>query len=185
MTSLGVLTREAAFATDHPPQSLSAFRLTALDPPALETPINWAAFALRCAACDGQHFQVGSFPIFAPDPSPFYEVLPGQRVDRPPHRLKCAGCGAIETVLDVRKHGYDGRLNGGAAYESGVVGEEFTDSLFRIIVTPHYNISLEELTELAPQAGPGMTASDLFDWFNIIGKPVGAAAEFEWSYECA
>ena len=123
--------------------------------------------------------------MVAPDPSPYYAIPPGQTLERPPHRLRCAGCGSTDVIFDARTDGYDGRLNGGAAYESGETGEAFTQATYEVIAMPTYNISLEELTELAPMAGPAANPADLFDWFNLVGKPDGDAPPFEWSYECA
>ncbi|HZZ89493.1 MAG TPA: hypothetical protein VFE13_14275 [Caulobacteraceae bacterium] len=177
-------------ATNSPPTSFSRFKLAAVDPPPAKEPVRYAAFALNCASCNGGQFHVGSFPVIAPDPSPYYKVAPGQTIDRPPHRLRCAGCGATEVIFDTRSDGYDGKLNGGGRYESGEAGETFTDAPYEVIAYAVYNIGLEELEELAPRAGPDAKPSDLFDWFNLLALPVGSGTAwdsevaFEWDYRC-
>ena len=46
-----------------------------------------------------------------------------------------------------------------------------------------YNIELEELKELAQEAG--VNASDFFDVIAIFGSKVGIGDDIELSYECA
>jgi hypothetical protein len=90
----------------------------------------------------------------------------------------------VGTIFDARTDGYDGILNGGGPYESEKGEHRFTDVICKVVLSPTYNIEVEELQELAAGAGPHVKATDLFDWINIIATlPDGEP--FEVDYECA
>jgi hypothetical protein len=141
-------------------------------------------YAVSCKACGNDSFHVGWFPLATPDPSPYFEVLPGEIIERPPHRLRCAGCNTVETIFDARADGYDGLLNGGCGYESGEVDETFTPAPHRVVVSPVYNIELSELEALAHEIGK-IKPTDLFDAVAIAATPVGGGPTIELGYECA
>ncbi len=186
MSELGKLEPAAELAAANPPKSFSAFALKPLPPQAQpDMPLlPWVNFAVSCKSCGSDDFRLGSFVAVAPDPSPYPRVAPGQKLLRPPHRLKCERCGATDTIFDARTDGYDGILCGGGPYESGETGERFTDVVCKIEAQATYNIDLDELNELAAQAGPAVKATDLFDWINIIATaPDGEKLEVD--YECA
>lgn len=172
----------AAEAERTPPSCLSEFGHTAiaLEPGDLDIAID---FRLRCQTCPSEIFEISSFPLTAPDPSPYFEVEPGQTLHRPPHTLKCISCGTERALFDIRTQGYDGVLNGGGAYESGSDGKAFIPGHFRIVVGFIYNTELDELSEFA--SGAKVAVSDLFDLISIRGIAVGSAQSIELSYECA
>lgn len=176
MTALGP---SAALAAREPPSCLSAFRLTRIAPYNSIT----AEFAVACKTCGQATFQISGFPKVAPDPSPYYQIAPGETLWRPPHSLKCTGCGTAATVFDARKNGYDGVLNGGCAYESGDQGEAFVPGVFKVKISATYNIDLDELTGLAREAK--VRPPDLFDWLVIHGDAADGGKAFELGYECA
>ena len=141
-------------------------------------------FAVGCKSCGGDDFRLGSYVEVVPDPSPYPQKAPGQKMLRPPHRLKCEGCGAVGTIFDARTDGYDGILNGGGPYPSGTGDERFTDVVCKIVVGATYNIELEELQDLAASAEPPVKATDLFDWINIIAT-TDEGGRMELDYQCA
>jgi hypothetical protein len=181
----GTPSTEAALATREPPASFSAFKLEPIVPEPGPDHVNNAFFAVRCKTCGEDDFHFGSFPAVAPDPSPQYGVEPGGIWRRPPHRLRCAHCGATGSIFDTRTDGYDGILNGGGPYDSGSTGEVFGDAPAKVEVFATYNILLDELKELAAAAGQGVKPTDLFDWFNIVVTPNDGSKPFELDYECA
>ena len=140
-------------------------------------------FALKCHTCAADTFQILAFPLVAPDPSPYSGIEAGQTFFRPPHRLRCTTCGTEGPLFDVRTQGYDGVLNGGCTYESGDKDESSIPGDFRIVVSVFYNIEIEELKEIAREAG--VNVSDLFDAIAIFGSKVGIGDDIELSYECA
>ena len=140
-------------------------------------------FELKCLRCAADTFQILAFPLVAPDPSPYFGIEAGQTLFRPPHRLRCMFCGTEGPLFDAITQGYDGVLNGGCAYESGNEGESSIPGDFRMIVSVFYNVELEELRELAREAG--VNAPDLFDWIVIFGSQAGIGDDIELSYECA
>jgi len=185
MREAGTWTAEAKRAAGDPPASLSAFALTAIAPDNGPEPLSSASFGIGCKSCGRDEFEVASFPVVAPDPSPYYGLAPGDIFLRPPHRLRCSHCGNAGTIFDARTDGYDGILGGGCAYESGSEGEDFAAGPFKVIVSATYNVEGSELDELAASAGGGAKATDLFDWLTIIATPVGGGSPLELSYECA
>ena len=177
----GVLDLEAAEAARDPPRSFSAFAVTPLAPPEGDDRLIMVHFAIACKTCGHDAFYVGAHPLVAP--------ADGGALDetnlRPPHRLKCANCGATGMLFDPNTDGYNGILCGGSDQPSGQVGEIFTPTAMNTYVAPTYNVYLPELTELAAQAGGGVKPSDLFDWINIIQAAPGADAyALELDYEC-
>ena len=147
--------------------------------------VPWMFFEVRCKACGSDEHRLGSYVEIAPDPSPYPRAAPGEKILRPPHRLKCERCEATDTIFDARTDGYDGVLCGGGPYESGQTGERFTDIVCRIAVGATYNIELEELRELAAGAKSDVKATDLFDWINIVATPLEGGKPLELDYECA
>lgn len=186
MSEPGKLLPAAELAAKEPPKSFSSFTLTPETPVAQKGMdyLPWITFQVSCKACGGDDFQLGSYVEIVPDPSPNAHETPGQKLLRPPHRLKCEQCGATETIFDARTDGYDGILNGGGPYKSGEGGEQFSDVVCKMVVAATYNIDLDELEELAASAGEGVKATDLFDWVNIIATDAGGE-ELELDYECA
>ncbi len=181
-TPAGVLDLEAALAATDPPRSFSAFALTPLEPPPGDDRLEIVHFAVACKSCGGDAFHIGAHPIVAP--------ADGGAMDRanlrPPHRLRCARCGATGMLFDPDKDGYNGVLCGGSDQPSGTGGEIFTPTPMKTYVAPTYNVYLPELQELAAQAGGGVKPSDLFDWINIIqADPPGDTYALELDYECA
>ena len=172
----------AAEAERTPPSCLSGFGNTPipLAPGGLDIAID---FKLRCQNCPSDIFQSSAFPLVAPDPSPYFEVQPGQTLYRPPHFLTCTSCGTERPLFDVRTQGYDGVLNGGGAYESGTEGKAFISRHFHVVVGFIYNIELGELRDLASEAR--VAVSDLFDGISIVGTATDGAENVELSYECA
>lgn len=172
----------AAEAEKTPPHVVANFRSIALPmvPGALDVVVD---FQLACLACSAETFHISAFPVVAPNPSPYFDVQPGETLYRPPHNLKCVLCGAEASLFDVRTQGYDGVLNGGGTYESGTEGKAFMPGLFHIVVSLAYNAELAELRELADEAS--VRASDLFDWIAIHGKATDGGQNIELSYECA
>jgi len=126
---------------------------------------------------------MGSFPLIAPDPSPYYEVAPGQVLLRPPHQAKCINCGAGGQVFDPRTDGYDAVLNQCSAYECGDDGEDFATTAFRVTVSITFNVDLSELREYAAEAD--VEVVDLFDWITVQGESENPEIRFEQGYECA
>ena len=165
-----------------PPSCLAGFRCVVRPSPEAGA-ASTIDFALACARCSSDSFRLFGFPLEAPDPSPYYGVQPGQRFFRPPHRLDCTRCGYGALLFDVRTQGYDGVLNGGGPYESGTSDENAVPGEFRIVVGVTYNIALDELAELADEAGVG--TADLFDWIKIVGISPHDGKEVRFSYECA
>lgn len=185
MRDVGKWTAEAARAANDPPSSLSAFVVTPIVPNEGPEPLLWVSFSVACKSCGDGKFEVSSFPVIAPDPSPFHGVAPGDALLRPPHRLRCARCGSTGTIFDARTDGYDGVLNGGCAYESGIDGEAFAAGPFEVIVTLSYNVEASELEELARSEGGEKKATDLFDGLSITATSVSGEPAFEFPYECA
>lgn len=142
-----------------------------------------AEFTLRCKACQHDVFRILAFPTIVPDPSPYYDLSPGDILQRPPHRLRCTSCSAEAPLFDVRVNGYDGALGHGTAYESGEEGEAAIPGEHTVVVAFLYNIELDELQEIA--AGANLQPSDLFDAINIIGTPAGNGEAVHLDYECA
>jgi hypothetical protein len=178
----GVLVPIATLAANDPPRSLAAFALTPLQPPPGPHGLGMVHFAIACKTCGRDAFHVGAFPVVS--------LADGGTLDhtnlRPPHRLKCAGCGATHMLFDPEKDGYNGVLAGGSDQSSGAGEEIFTPDALKTYVAPTYNIELWELKELADQAGGGVKPSDLFDWINIIqAEPPGETYNLELDYECA
>ena len=177
----GVLDREAALAAREPPRSFAAFALTPLVPPEGAKPLNIVHFAIACKACGHDAFRLGAHLVSRPpDDQPVHE-----RALRPPHRLKCANCAAVEMLFDPRTDGHDGIL--GLAGEAPSAGEEaFLAVAMKTYVAATYNIQLSELQEIAAEVGNGVKPSDLFDWINIIQSEPDADSYFlELDYECA
>lgn len=175
-------TQAAAEAVRMPPSCLSAFNFEAL--PLEEGGWDFeVTFSLTCKACASSTFVIFGFPLVAPDPSPYYMVQPGETNHRPPHKLKCASCGAEGQLFDVRTQGYDGVLNGGCSYESGTDGEAAIPGEFRVVVQVLYQAELDELAEFAREAN--VNVSDLFDGLTIVGTSVGGGESIFLAYECA
>ena len=185
MRGVGKGTVEAARAADDPPKSLAAFSVTPIKPDDGPTPLPWVSFNVGCKSCGHQEFEIASFPIIAPDPSPYYGVASGDTLLRPPHRMKCSCCGSVGTIFDARTDGYDGILNGGCPYESGADGEDFTLRPFKVIVAVTYNIEISELEELASSAQAEIKATDLFDNLSITATCPSGGQPLEFIYECA
>jgi hypothetical protein len=171
----GALSQAAVLAAHGPPRSFAAFSLTPVTPPPGPRILPIVYFEVRCRSCGQDQFHVGSFPA---------TELGADSWPLPPHSLKCAACGAAGPVFDPRKDGYDGILCGGCPCEVGESGEAFTPGAFKMHVAATYNIPLDELRELAEEAGGGVKPADLFDWINIIGEAVGEGENFEYDYEC-
>ena len=185
MGEVGIMTPAAELAAREPPNSLSAFRLVVQSPIGRAKAQHWVDFAVSCKSCGRGDFNVGWFPLVAPDPSPYFDTKPGEALQRPPHRLRCVHCETVGTIFDPRVDGYDGIACGGCAYPSGTTGEQFTGEPFNIVVCLTYNFELAELLECAQEAGPTVKAADLFDWLTIIATPVDGGSKLELSYECA
>jgi len=180
----GTLSDAAQLAADAPPRSFASFAVRPLKPPPGQDILPIVYFAVRCASCDNDAFHIGSYPMAAAGPSVGSDVPPEEAPPCPPHRLRCAGCGGVGSIFDPATDGYDGILCGGRSYQKGE-REVFTGGAFNLHVTAVYNIGLPELQDLAAQAGGGVKPSDLFDWFNIFGTPVGDDEFFQADYECA
>jgi|HubBroStandDraft_2_1064218.scaffolds.fasta_scaffold112296_2 hypothetical protein len=184
MSEPGLLYEAPELAASDPPRSFSAFALTPLPPVAQQGMkyLPWISFAVRCKACGGDDFRLGS--RIEADPELSRQAPSNPTLLRPPHRLKCESCGAIETVFDPQTDGYDGVLSGGAGRQAVQGEERFTKAVCKIELGATYNIDLEELKSLAAAAGPPVKATDLFDWINIIATaPDGEPLEVD--YECA
>ena len=176
----------AVYAIDEPPNCIKEFKATPKDPEQEDRPSAFLTFELGCSRCGAGEFQLTAFPLVAPDPSPYYGVSPGETLQRPPHRLECSSCGHSSVLFDLRRHGYDGVLGHGSGYETGGEGEEevpLPEGPFSIEVTFGFSIEMDELREIAEEAG--ISPSDLFDWITITGKPANDGIEFELDYECA
>ena len=106
----GTLYEAPELAASDPPRSFSAFALTPLPPVAQQGMkyLPWISFAVRCKACGGDDFRLGS--RIEADPELSRQAPSNPTLLRPPHRLKCESCGAIETVFDPQTDGYDGVL---------------------------------------------------------------------------
>lgn len=175
-------TPAAVEAVRKPPSCLSGFTSVAF--PVQDDGLDLAVdFALTCTPCGANGFQILAFPKVVPDPSPYSAIEPGQTLFRPPHRLKCTSCGHVHDLFDIRTQGYDGILNGGGSYESGTDGESPIPGSFSVVVSVCYNVELDELSELAEEAG--VNPSDLFDWLTISGTSFSGGENVELSYECA
>ncbi len=140
-------------------------------------------YSLTCEACGSERFAVSAHPVIVPDPSPYHALTPGDTLQRPPHRARCAECGHIAALFDPRRQGYDGVLGHGSGYECGDEGEAFLDGPYRLAVSLTYNAEAEELVEIAEEAD--VKPADLFDWIAIAGKPIEDAEPIDWDYECA
>lgn len=174
-------TPAAIEATKTPPSCLSSFSLNTLPLKSGDLGLG-VEFALACKNCSTSTFRIFGFPIVAPTPSPYYGVEAGETFFRPPHKMECVSCGAEGALFDVRVQGYDGVLNGGGSYESGINDEQAVPGQFSVVVTVSYNIELDELRELAEEAS--VNPSDLFDWITITGVSTRVGT-IEFSYECA
>jgi hypothetical protein len=186
MSDPGKLLPAAQLAASQPPKSFSSFALSPQTPEAQAGMdyLPWVTFEVSCKSCGGDDFRLGSYVEVVPDPSPYPHKAPGQKMLRPPHRLKCERCDAAGTIFDARTDGYDGILNGGGSHQSGESGERFADVVCKIVVGATYNIDLQELQDLATAAGPHVKATDLFDWINIVATSPTAGL-LELDYECA
>ena len=176
-------TPEAAYVAERPPTHLNMFILTALSPEAEQDDTNIVRFNVSCKICGRDTFRIFSFPLIAPNPSPYYLIKPGETIRRPPHSLECVGCATKSCIFDARRDGYDGVLNGDCSYESGEDGEAAISGEFRVTISLAYNTELSELIESANSAA--VAPSDLFDWFAIEGKSIGGGELFAEDYECA
>lgn len=185
MGNVGRWTVEAARAANDPPRSLSDFSVTPITPDDGAENLARVNFGLACKSCGYGAFELGSFPVVAPDPSPYYGVAAGEALLRPPHRAKCVRCNSVGLIFDARTDGYDGVLNGGCAYESGSEGEEFFPGPYEVTVCVTYNIGASELDELASSARAETKATDLFDSLSIIATSVVGGPNLELDYECA
>ncbi len=169
-------------AIDGAPLSLMALRTVRLpseggaDKPAI------VRYSVSCANCGADQFRISGFTT--PRPTGFLSFLTRQaRVVGPPHDLKCLGCAKDARIFDARTDGYDGILNGGSAYVSGEDAKVLLDQRVNVAVTLTYNLNLDELTQLAADAG--VQPCDLFDWITIECEPMDGARSFDFSYECA
>jgi hypothetical protein len=184
MRPVGTHTAIAEQAAADPPKSFLAFRLTEILQEAGGGCRHWVEFDVSCKACGHDTFHVGWFPLVGPDPSPYYDVLPGEIVRRPPHRLRCSACGVVGTIFDARTDGHDGLVGGGCAYKSGEAGEVFTEVAYQVAASPTYNAELSELEDM-PLEVSTVKPTDLFDCLTIVATPVGGGLPIELSYECA
>ena len=185
MNEPGKLLAAPELAASDPPTSFSSFAL-APKPPEAQPGMDWLPwvfFDVSCRACGSPDLRLGSFVEAVTDASASPHAKPGEKLLRPPHRLKCEPCGATGTIFDARTDGYDGILNDGGPYKSGATGERFSDVVCKIVVGATYNIDLTELEELAAKAGAGVKATDLFDWINIIAT-TDDGGRLELDYEC-
>jgi hypothetical protein len=173
-------TPEAAEAIANPPSCIAGFRHKPLAAGTLDRA---AEFALACANCGGEAFQILVYPLLVPEPSPYFGLNPGDTLNRPPHRLRCTSCATEASLFDARNQGYDGVLNGGCAYESGDKTESPIPGEFKVIASFLYNVELAELEELATEAN--VKPSDIFDAFAIVGTSVSGGPEVELNHECA
>ena len=180
MNELSELSPAALDALAHPPSCLANFARTAK--PGAE-PI-FVDFALGCRSCAGEAFQVFSFPKVVPDPSPYYGLEAGEVLQRPPHRLRCAGCGSDGVTFDPRKHGFDAVLNDFSSYECGDEGEEAAPGLYRVTAGFAYNNDFEE--NQTDARDKGVQASDLFDAFRLVCEPIDdEGSRIDLEYELA
>jgi hypothetical protein len=170
-------TPEALEAVRQPPSCISGFDYTS------EAISIAAEFALRCKNCQHNVFRILAFPMRVPDPSPYYDLSPGEMLHRPPHRLRCTSCGAEAPLFDIRKDGYDGVFGNATGYESGEEGEAPIPGEHNVVVAFLYNIELTELRQLAAEAN--VNPSDLFDSFNVVGTPASSREPVHLDYECA
>ena len=171
----------AVQAVEAPPSCLDGFGFS-VSPVDLEY-AHCIEFDLKCRMCGADVFHVLGYPIVVPDPSPYYAMEPGTVMWRPPHRLRCDGCGKTEPLFDARKNGYDAVVNNFSGYESGDEGEEVVRGTYRVHVTFAYNAELSELEESATEAK--VKIADLFDWFTITCRDTNSGDVFELDYECA
>src|SRR5579862_600008 len=66
-------TPAAAEAERAPPSCIRGFKHSAV--PLEVGDLNLAVdFRLACSACSAEHFQISSFPLVAPNPSPYYQI---------------------------------------------------------------------------------------------------------------
>jgi hypothetical protein len=140
-------------------------------------------FRLACKQCGGGTFRILSHPLIAPEPSPYFEVAPGEVIYRSPHRAECVRCGEVGSIFDGRSDGYDGVLNGGCSYETGAGDMVSRSAECAVTVSLTYNCDLAELREFAVEAG--VHPADLFDWIAIVGQPTDGGVGFAVDYECA
>jgi hypothetical protein len=178
---MGSWSETAAVAALSHPKCLRAFDLEVVPPTADESIT--IDYQLRCRSCGGSTFWLGSFPLIAPDPSPYSGLAPGEVFLRPPHRANCVNCGVIEQIFDPRVDGYDAILNDVSGYECGDEGETFAPSAFQVMVSLTFNAELSELREYATEAG--VEVVDLFDWIAVQGDTGNPSVRFEEGYECA
>src|SRR5579862_2279116 len=94
-TAPGVLGQEAACAAADPPRSFSRFALTPQVPPDGTYQLQIIYFAIGCKTCGSDAFHLGAFPTTAPRGWDAAD----EAILRPPHRLKCAGCGDTQMLF--------------------------------------------------------------------------------------
>jgi hypothetical protein len=172
---------EVELAAQEPARSLSAFALEYQPPPSGPKYLEIAYFAVSCRSCGNDAFHLGAHPTSPP--------TSWANADRaillPPHRLKCARCGATEMLFNPKTDGYNAILCGVSDLRPGGPEEMFSPTPLKTYVTSSYNIDLDELQELADQAGNGVRPPDLFDWINIIQSTPEEDYHLELDYGCA
>lgn len=174
----------AAFAILNPPGCIAAFVKKPVERQGDSEII--ARFELACAKCSSSKLKIMCFPVTVTEAGKYADMNVGDILERNPHHVVCVQCGERHLVFDASKHGYDGALGHGSAYEQGE-GEEkpiaCSAESYLVDVLFTYNINFEELRTIANDKN--LQPQDLFDWFHIIAIAADGTELKDINYECA
>ena len=159
----------------NPPRCLARHNASALiSAPGFENVFNeLALFRIKCKCGAGKLRIVGY-----PDPDAGLLC---------PHQLECLSCGGVETLFDIREHGYDAEFKNGCysmvgSGQSSIHACRCGGDLFEIVVGVSYQI--EPIEDLGEEAVAHI--EDFFDGYSLEARCTGCGInESISSYECA
>lgn len=186
-----IWTAIAQEAVTTPPSCLHGFTYSVVEPE-LESEdeiSETVEFEIACKHCGSDEFYVGGFVVDLEAGKSFFGKRKYETVLAPPHNLKCAGCGHVETLLDPEQHGYEATLGEESTCHTGTPGEdeeEYTDEPLNVHFAVSYSDSEENEEALRAEAAQVVKpVSNLFDEATITGYDEEGDAIIEYTHELA
>lgn len=186
-----VWTSIAKEAVTTPPNCLHGFTYSVIEPELdSEDEISESVeFEVACKHCGSEEFYIGGFVVDLEAGKSFFGKTKYETVLAPPHRLRCAGCGHVETLLDPNIHGYEATIGEESTCHTGTPGEdeeEFTEDALSVHISFSYSNSEEAEEELRAEAAQVVKpVSNLFDEVTIAGYDEEDDAVLEYTHELA
>ena len=186
-----IWTSIAQEAVNTPPSALHAFTHRVIEPELdSEDEISESVeFEVVCKHCGSEEFYVGGFVVDLEAGRSLFGKTKYETVLAPPHRLRCAGCGHLETLLDPNIHGYEATLGEESTCHTGTPGEdeeEFTEEALSVHIAFSYSDSEENEDALRAEAAQVVKpVSNLFDEVTITGYDDEDDAVLEYTHELA